>query len=95
MYNCNEAGDIVWCSSKASIHNTSKTIMVPLRKKPNATTCKYYRTINLLMHASKIVERVLTKRIKFRAETDDCIGEDQYGFRKGKGTRNAIGHYGC
>ena len=26
-----------------------------------------------------------------RAETNDCLGEDQYGFRKGRGTRDAIG----
>src|SRR6218665_3723247 len=53
-------------------------------------TCEDHRTISLLTHASKIVLRVLTKRLQSRAERDNCIG-DQYGFRKGKGTRDAIG----
>ena len=64
--------------------------MVSLKKKPNAMTYEDHRTISLLTHALKIVLRVLTKRIQSRAERDSCIGEDQYGFRKGKGTRNAI-----
>ena len=68
-----------------------QTIMVPIKKKPNATTCEDHRTISLLTHASKIVLRVLTKRMQSRAETNDCLGEDQYGFRKGRGTRDAIG----
>ena len=29
--------------------------------------------------------------MQFRTETNDCLGEDQYGFRKGRGTRDAIG----
>src|SRR6218665_2194556 len=68
-----------------------QTVMVPLKKKPNAMTCEDHRTISLLTHALKIVLRVLTKRLQSRAERDNCIGEDQYGFRKGKGTRDAIG----
>src|SRR6218665_894241 len=68
-----------------------QTVMVLLKKKSNAMTCEDHRTISLLTHASKIVLRVLTKRLKSRAERDNCIGEDQYGFRKGKGTRDAIG----
>src|SRR6218665_3303380 len=68
-----------------------QTVMVTLKKKTNAMTCEDHRTISLLTHASKIVLRVLTKRLQSRAERDNCIGEDQYGFRKGKGTRDAIG----
>ena len=43
-----------------------QTVMVPLKKKPNAMTCEDNRTISLLTHASKVVLRVLTKRIKSR-----------------------------
>src|SRR6218665_752828 len=68
-----------------------QTVMVPLKKKPNAMTCEVNRTISLLTHASKIVLRVLTKRLQSRAERNNCTGEDQYGFRKGKGTKDAIG----
>src|SRR6218665_669811 len=68
-----------------------QTVMVPLKKKPNAMTSEDHRTISLLTHASKNMLRVLTKRLQSRAKRDNCIGEDQYGFRKGKGTRDAIG----
>ena len=67
-----------------------QTIMVPLEKKANATECGDYRTISLISHASKIMLKILTKRTEAKAEAINFIGEDQLGFRKGKGTREAI-----
>src|SRR6218665_3971228 len=45
-----------------------QTVMVLLKKKPNAMTCEDHRTISLLTYASKIVLRVLTKssQVNFR-----------------------------
>jgi hypothetical protein len=40
-------------------------------------------------HAAKIVARILRRRIE--RKTDDALGEDQLGFRRGKGIRDAIG----
>ena len=40
------------------------------------------------MHASKIVLKILTRRLESKAEP--YLGRDQYGFRKGCGTRDAI-----
>jgi Reverse transcriptase (RNA-dependent DNA polymerase)/Endonuclease/Exonuclease/phosphatase family len=68
-----------------------QSIVIPIQKKPNATKCEEYRTISLLTHASKILLRIITRRLQTKAETDKCLGEDQYGFRKGKGTRDAVG----
>jgi len=68
-----------------------KTIMIPIKKKNNATTCKDYRTISLLPHAAKIMLKIITKRIQAKVEADKGLGEDQFGFRKGRGTRDAIG----
>lgn len=31
------------------------------------------------------------KRLSAKAEADGCLGEDQFGFRKGSGTRDAVG----
>ena len=67
-----------------------QTIMVPLEKKANAAECGDYRTISLISHASKIMLKILTKRTEAKAEAINFIGEDQLGFRKGKGTREAI-----
>ena len=68
-----------------------QTIMIPLKKKPNATGCEDHRTISLLTHAAKIMLRIMTKRVQAKVEKDRDLGDDQYGFRKGRGTRDAIG----
>ena len=39
------------------------------------------RTISLISHASKILLRILTKRIEAKAK--DFIDNNQFGFRKG------------
>jgi len=67
----------------------TKVIMVPLQKNKNATDCADHRTISLISHASKIMLRILTKRLEAKAK--DFIGKNQFGFRKGCGTRDAIG----
>lgn len=63
--------------------------MIPLQKKKNAKKCSDYRTISLISHAAKIMTRILTKRIEKKIE--EVLGDDQFGFRRGKGTRDAIG----
>lgn len=67
----------------------TKVVMIPLKKKQNATDCEDHRTISLISHASKIMLRILTRRIE--AKANDFIGKNQFGFRKGCGTRDAIG----
>jgi hypothetical protein len=67
----------------------TKVIMIPLQKKANAVECGDHRTISLISHASKILLKVLTRRIE--AKTRDFIGRNQFGFRRGCGTRDAIG----
>ena len=67
----------------------TRIAMIPLPKKNNATKCSDFRTISLICHASKIVLRILTKRIEAKAR--HLIERSQFGFRKGCGTRDAIG----
>jgi len=62
--------------------------MITLKKKPQATKCSDHRTISLIAHTAKIVAKIL-RRIEKKIE--DVLGEDQFGFRRGKGTRDAIG----
>src|SRR6218665_1272019 len=38
-----------------------------------------------------VLYETLAKRLQAKAEADKCLGEDQFGFRKGRGTRDAIG----
>jgi len=57
-------------------------------QKAGATKCERYRTISLMSHLTKLIIRVLLKRI--RGRTADEVAEEQYGFMPDKGTRNAI-----
>jgi len=63
--------------------------MIALKKKPQATKCNDHRTISLIAHTAKIVTKMLRRRIEKKIE--EVLGEDQFGFRRGKGTRDAIG----
>jgi len=62
-----------------------EVIMIVLKKKPQATKCNDHRTISLIAHTAKILRRRIEKKI------EEVIGEDQFGFRRGKGTKDAIG----
>lgn len=65
-----------------------KCIIIPIPKKSGANKCENYRTLSLVTHASKILTTVINKRIE--RVIDKVLSEDQFGFRKGRGTREAI-----
>ena len=52
-------------------------------------SCSDHRTISLIAHTAKIITKILKRRIERKIEA--VLGEDQFGFRRGKGTRDAIG----
>jgi hypothetical protein len=54
--------------------------MIALKKKPKSTKCKDHRT-----YSKDSRENTIEKKI------EDVHGEDQFGFRRGKGSRDAIG----
>ena len=66
----------------------TQIVLLPLRKKPNAVECEEHRTISLILHAAKILLKLMMRRIEAKAK--DFIGKIQFGFRKGLGTRDAI-----
>jgi len=63
--------------------------MIALKKKPQAAKYSDHRTISLIAHTAKIVAEILRRGTEKKIE--DVLGEDQFGFRRGKGTRDAIG----
>ena len=67
----------------------NKSVVVPIEKKANTTECGDFRTISLIPHDSKIVLKILSRRITAKAE--GFLGNNQFGFRKGCGTTEAIG----
>jgi len=65
-----------------------KSIFVPIPKINKAQDCSDFRTIALIYHASKFLLHLIKRRITPVIERQ--IADSQMGFRKGKGTRDAI-----
>ena len=49
--------------------------------------CEEYRTLSILTHTSKIVTKIIFGRIE--KKIDENLAEDQFGFPKNRGTREA------
>ena len=62
--------------------------MIALKKAKSAVYIDN-RTISLIPHIAKIVAKILRKWIEKKIE--DVLEEDQFGFRREIGTRNATG----
>ena len=67
----------------------TEVTMIALKKKPQAAKCSDHPTISLIAYTSKIVAKILIRRIEKKIK--DVFGEDKFGFRRGKETRDAIG----
>ena len=65
-----------------------KSIFVPIAKVNRAQECSNFRTIALISHASKVLLYLIKRRITPIVESQ--LADSQMGFRKGKGTRDAI-----
>jgi hypothetical protein len=63
--------------------------MIALKRKPKATKCCSRFTVNLVAPTAKMVMRIPRRRIERKIK--NVPGEDQLGFRGGKGPRDAIG----
>ena len=62
--------------------------MIALPKKNQSKKCSYHRSNSLISHTEKIVAHILSKRLESKIEE---VIEGQFGFRKGKDTRDNIG----
>ena len=49
--------------------------------------CEEYRTLSILKHTSKILTKIILGRIE--KKIDENLAENQFGFRKNRGTREA------
>ena len=65
-----------------------KAIIVPLHKKGDRTECSNYRAISLLSVPGKVYTKILQQRLKRYVE--EVVGEEQAGFRRGRGTVDQI-----
>ena len=65
-----------------------RSVYIPLPKKGDLKLCSNYRTIALISHASKIMLKIIQKRIEKKLEEE--INIVQAGFRPKRGTRDHI-----
>ena len=65
-----------------------ESIFIAIPKKFGTTECKNHRTISVMSHISKVILRVELERIKDPIRKN--LSDEQFGYRPGKGTRNAI-----
>jgi hypothetical protein len=65
--------------------------MIALKNKPKATKSSDHttHTISVITHTANLVAGILRGRTERNIE--DVLGEDQFGFRRGKGTSSVIG----
>lgn len=66
----------------------TRSIFIPIPKKGDTAECSTYRTIALIPHASKILLKIIQRRLQPYVERE--LPEEQAGFRKGRGTRDII-----
>ena len=59
-----------------------------LKEEATRDKCSDHRTFTLIARIAKIVAKILKRRIERKIE--NVLGEDQFGFRRGNGTRDAI-----
>lgn len=67
-------------------------IVTPVYKAGDRTQPTNYRPISLLASLSKVLERLVNKRLMAYLETNGLISENQYGFRSAKSTEDATLH---
>jgi len=66
------------------------SIIKPLYKKDNKKAVRNYRPIALLTSFSKILEEVIQLRLLDHLHKNNIISKEQYGFRIGFTTENAV-----
>ena len=70
-----------------------RSVFIAISKKGNAKECSNYRTIVLILHASKVMLRILQARLQQYVNRE--LLDVQAGFRKGRGTRDQIANSCC
>ena len=65
-----------------------RSVFIPIPKKGNAKECSNYHTITLILHASKVMLKILQARLQQYVNWQ--LPDVQAGFRKSRGTRDQI-----
>ena len=66
----------------------TRSVCIPVSKKGNTKECTNYHTVVLILHANKIILKVLQARLLQYMNLELLDGQD--GFREGRGTRDEL-----
>ena len=72
----------------SSGHRAGKDVFIPIPKKGNVKECSDYLTIALISHDSKVMLKILERRLQQYMNQE--LPDIQAGFRKGRGARDQI-----
>lgn len=67
-----------------------KAVIIPVYKSGDRSCVNNYRPISILPAISKILEKALNNRLINYLENKNLLASNQYGFRKGKSTEDAV-----
>ena len=67
------------------------SVFIPIPKKGNANECSNDGTIALILHASKLMLKILQARLQLYM--NHVLPDVQAGYRKGRGTRDQIASF--
>ena len=70
-----------------------RSVFIPIPKKGNDKEYSNYHTIALILHASKVMLKILQARLQQYVSRE--LPDVQAGFRKGRGTRDPIANIRC
>ena len=70
--------------------NMKKADVVPLHKSKDKQECTNYRPISLLITLSKLLEKIIYKRVYLFLEYTEPLFPSQYGFRNSHSCKNVI-----
>ena len=74
--------------NSAVVTDWKRSVFFPIPKKGNAKECSNYHTVVLILHASKVMLKILQSR--FQQDVNWELPDVQAEFRKGRGTRDQI-----
>lgn len=69
-----------------------RSVVMPIYKSGDADSVSNYRPISLLPSLAKILEKLLNSRLIKFLEKYNLISQNQYGFREGRSTTDAMNH---
>lgn len=79
------------CLESGVVESGLKDVIISfLHKKGSIVDCDNYRTLSLISHAGKALERMILNRLNKVAECHNWMPESQNGFRSQRGARDSL-----